>query len=154
MNNFEIDAILKQNKHTKKFYLGTFVPKELKKLGKISLENGNASLIINLCQFGCHWILVFMNKNSLNYFDSSGIKSFALNTLIREFLFKQDKKHIIINQTKIQSDNSTLCGLFSIMCCYFLSKGHSMKKFISFFDKSNLKRNDNILRKLYSTLMT
>lgn len=153
MNNLEIEAILFTNETTRKSFIGAFTPNELDKLGKFKNE---ASFVINICPIGstCHWCSVYMDKQSIQYFDSSGTKSFLLNSKIKNFLLRQKRRKVFVNQTTIQSNTSELCGLFCIMFIFFISKGKTIKYFINKFNKNvNLKENDKILLNLFKKHM-
>ena len=109
--------------------------------------NRNFSIIFNLSNHdkpGTHFVAINSHKNVLNYFDSLG--SPCQNKRLKVFLTKHRKgKKYIYNKTKVQSNNSHLCGIY---CLGFLLSQESdivMKDFLKNFSKTNLMLNDKII---------
>jgi len=75
----------------------------------------NSSVVINLQDSidggGTHWVCCYGNE----YFDSFGV---APPDIVKKYL---EKKHsnILFNTSKLQQDDSVLCGYY---CCYYISE--------------------------------
>jgi hypothetical protein len=140
MNTLQIDKCLKQNKHTKKIYRGTFaidqVPlKEIKKptLFVINLDTSD--------QNGSHWISIYLTKSIFELFDSGGrlLNQHIYFNYIRKCY---NKKKFVYNKTQIQDNSSICCGYFCCMFALAKAKKITTKYFISIFNKKNLIDND------------
>ena len=97
-----------------------------------------------------HWVLFFIRNYHLYYFDSFGMNPEIYKGDISMF-FKsfQGFKTIVFNKP-IQNDFSYVCGAYTIILAYFMTKNNSINLIKSKFTK-NTCRNDNfIVKKLYS----
>jgi len=129
-------------KYLNKNFLGVF-PSDVSPNSKRK-EN---SIVFNLSahdEEGTHFVAVIKHINKIIYFDPFG------KICNNEDIIKYMKKYnlpIEFNETKIQSDTSSLCGYF---CFYFLYNCFLQKKSLTFFIKKfskNLILNDSKLMK-------
>ena len=77
-------------------------------LSKIKHE----TYIIELDEYkliGTHWIALYVNDNSVTYFDSFGVERVP-----REFRKVKESKNIIKNICRVQPYDSVMCGYFCI----------------------------------------
>lgn len=110
--------------------------KFVKSKGKLS--NG----IINIGDdFGTHWVCYSNQPHSINYFDSYGL---TIPDVIRKRLEKV-KKPIVESITRLQSDDSVLCGLFCIYVLIQLESGRTLDDILLDFDWENFESNDKKL---------
>lgn len=146
MNTLEINQILTKDKVSRQHFLGVFARDRLPKI-----VNYPASLVFNTDDSdkpGMHWIAIyFSSKNRADYFDSLGENPQKYG--VDKYLF-ENSSHFQFNNTKIQSDFSNYCGLYSILFIYLKSRGNTMDKIINHFQK--IKESDkyleNFLKKL------
>lgn len=106
LTNFEIDDMLQHIPH----FRGTFSKDQLPQP-----QTKQDCMVINLEDFadgnGSHWTCVFGNE----YFDSFGLPP---PDVVRDWMLKKNKQ-VLYNSSKLQKDESVLCGLF---CIYFIKE--------------------------------
>lgn len=106
-------------------------------------------IIFNLSKHneeGTHFVCMSLHKKTLYYFDPLGDP--LSNPYIKCFISMFPKSHKIVDlQEKIQHDASSLCGFFCLGYCMAKEKNISNKKFFSFFDKTQMKKNDVLISK-------
>lgn len=111
------------------------------------IKNNTFSIIFNTGKSntnGEHFVAIFVNKNSVYYFDSFGEK--CSNNNILKFINKNKKKRkIFYNPIKIQDDLSNFCGFFCL--AYLLSKdiNYTQQKFINLFNLKCLNNNNKTI---------
>ena len=144
ITNGELEKLCKKFLDNK--FLGVFPSDVIPKSRKLLW-----SIIFNLSahdEEGSHFIAIIKRTRKIFYFDSFG--RYCTNKNLLKFI-KSFGLNIEYNTTKIQDDNSSLCGYY---CFYFLHeysvKNVSYEKFISkFVHKPNeLLKNDTKLMKL------
>ena len=80
--------------------------------------------VINLDEYsdiGTHWIAIYVNANSVTYFDSFGVEHIPKE--IKKFI---NNKNIIANIFRIQAYDSVMCGYFYIGLIDFMLKGNNL----------------------------
>ena len=97
-----------------------------------------------------HWFVIHRNLlNEIEVFDSLGKNSSASGKVKNHF-----NSNFATNRTQLQSDNSALCGEFSIY--YILQRFYnddvSFNDFLNQFFSSNKKRNEERVKKCISGL--
>lgn len=118
---------------------------QLKVINGICVVNNDIST-----QPGQHWLCIYMNKNTIELFDSSGKMLFP-KIFLKKFLDNNVNKNIKIkfNNQMIQNPDSNLCGQY---CCLFAlakAKKKSFEAFLKMFDKNNSIKNDKLVVKLF-----
>ena len=71
----------------------------------------NGACIVNLDEYldnGIHWIALYVKDNEITYFDSFGVEHFPKE--IKKFVGHKNIK----TNTRIQANNSIMCGYFCI----------------------------------------
>jgi hypothetical protein len=111
MNSLQIENILKNNCHTKKYFKGVFSSNNIPLFEKYPY-----SLVANTDRQGTvgeHWVCIFVkNKNDAEYFDSLGENA---NSDISKYL--SNFENVKQNRYKIQLPFSDSCGYY---CIYFI----------------------------------
>ena len=80
---------------------------------------------------GTHWIALFCNRNTVNYFDSFGVEH-----VFKEIIFVGNKNII----ATISVNNSVICGYFCIGFIDFVLVGKKSTDFANLFSPHNLKK--------------
>ena len=92
---------------------------------------------------GIHWIVLYVNNNNVNYFDSFGVEHIPKE--IKKFI---GNKNIITNIYSVQAYNSIMCGYFCIEFINFMLKGKSLLKYTKVYKfmimKKMIKQYQNI----------
>lgn len=139
MNTLEIDAALKTNIYTKKYFVGVFpidkIPKKIKYKPSLMVINTDKSN-----QPGTHWQAIFIPKHGCIEFFDSYARLQNDNYLIK--FLKENNNCIRLNNKQIQSFYSNVCGHY---CCLFLLhriKNKSFKNFVMQFNSMSLEEND------------
>ena len=95
-------------------------------------------------QTGTHWLAFFIGDNTVECFDSYGQNPGVYNALFSAWMQKQTRSERV-NQTRLQSDTSNVCGLY---CVYFLRQrllGHSIGGIIQGFSVTDFEANDRYI---------
>ena len=95
-----------------------------------SMKIKDGVYVINLDEFksiGTHWIALYVNGNSIIYFDSFGIEHIPKE--IKKFM---RDKNIITNIYRIQAYRSMMSGYFCIGFFDFMLKGKSLLDYTNF----------------------
>ena len=136
LTNFEIQKYYKNEPR----FDGVFSRNNLPK------KKGGA-YIINLDEYpnvGTHWIALFCRKNEIIYFNSFGVEYIPeqIKEFIKEF---PENKSTKTNISRVQEDNSIMCGYFSIGFIDFMLAGKKSTDYTNLFSPHDLKKNDNII---------
>lgn len=111
-----------------------------------------ANTDIHLMQ-GHHWCAFFHDGYDLEFFDSYGRSPERNSVYFKQWLNKRSSS-VRVNKHQIQSDSSSVCGLYCILYLRNRLLGQTMTDFIDHFDSSNFNNNDtfvyNITSKAYS----
>ena len=91
-------------------------------------------------QMQAHWIALFCNKNEIVYFDSSSVEHVPKE--IKEFI---ENKNIIANISRVQANDSVMCGYFCIGLIDFILAGKKFTDYSSLFSPHDFKKNDDII---------
>ena len=108
----------------------------------------NGDYIINLdeyCDIGTHCVALYVNNNTITYFDSFGIEHIPKE--IMKFIgneqsssAKARNKNIIANIYRIQAYDSIMCSYFCIGFINFMFNGNSLTDYTNFFKQMILKK--------------
>ena len=93
-----------------------------------SIKNG--AYIINLDKYhdiGTHWVALYVNNNTIIYFDSFGVEHIPKEII----KFIGNNKKIITNIYRIQAYDSIMCGYFCIGFNNFMFDGNSLTDYIN-----------------------
>jgi hypothetical protein len=115
----------------------------------------NFSIVFNLSKHdeeGTHFVAIYTNKTELIYFDSFGKP--MENVLLKNFVKKHiKKKKYSFNNTKIQHDQSSFCGIFCLSFLTSMENKQTLKKFISNFNLTHLEKNDKTCTNVLKTMI-
>jgi hypothetical protein len=146
MNSLQIENILKNNCHTKKYFKGVFSSNNIPLFEKYPY-----TLVANTDRQGTvgeHWVSIFVkNKNSAEYFDSLGEDA---NPDISKYLSKFEK--VKVNRYKIQLPFSDACGYY---CIYFILNKSLGVKFMTIIRTllSTKNKNDILVKFLVHNIL-
>ena len=99
--------------------------------------------VINLDEcsnIGTHWIGLYVNNETVTYFDSFGIEDILKE--VKKFI---GNGNIISNIYRIQNYDSIMCGYFCIGSIDYMFKGKSLADYTNLFSPNNFKKNDDII---------
>ena len=104
----------------------------------------NDTCIINLDEcsdIGTHCVALYVNNNSVNYFDSFSVKYIPKE--IKTFTGRS--LSITTNIFRIQPYDSIICGYFCIGFIDFMLAGKTLTEFTNLFSPNNFKKNNDII---------
>ena len=150
MNGLQIDSLLKELKEVQGWYQGTFVAANI----PFSLIRKNniffiCNTVSDITIMG-HWILIFIYKNELYYFDSYG-ENPPNNNILKFYNNYPGKKHKVTSYS-LQSNHSYVCGAYCILVAVHKCRGVSFKTILKKFNKFNKISNDRVVLKFLSKL--
>ena len=102
-----------------------------------------AAYVINLDEYadvGTHWIALFGNRNEIVYFNSFGVEHVPEE--IKKFI---GNKNIKANISRVQANDSIMCGYFYNGFIDFMVAGKKLNDLTSFFSSNNFEKNDDII---------
>ena len=123
-----------------KGFNGVFPRNNLRKLR-------NGVYVINLDHSkntGTHWIVIFLKKNEVIYFDSFGVEYIP-----KEIMERIKNKNIKTNIFRIQDNNSIMCGYFCILFIEYMLNNKTLTDFNNLFSPWDFKKNDKIIKKYF-----
>ena len=110
-------------------FLGVFAIDELHRMKKdcegVFIFNTDPSY-----KTGQHWIAVCVSKNHIFYFDPLAAFENAANE-IQTFLKGYDK-HLIFNNLRIQSYDSSKCGIHCLVFCFIMSIKSTLRTYTKY----------------------
>lgn len=133
MNSLDITNVLRENKFTRRIFMGVF-PIDRLPDSKLKLP---IFVVINTAVSshpGEHWIAIYIPKYGkyIEMFDSYG--RFFSNNFITKFIQINSKKKIILfNSIQLQGPFSSVCGQYCCVYGYFRSREKTMDKFLRQF---------------------
>ena len=112
-----------------------------------SIKNG--AYVINIDEYhdiGTHWVTLYVNNNTIIYFDSFRVEHIP-NEIIK-FISNNEQsssakarnKKIITNIFTIQAYHSIMCGYFCIGFINFMFDGNSLTDYTNLFSPNDLKK--------------
>ena len=143
MDNLELNELVYRN--VQQNYLGVFSSDMLPCKERLKKE-GTFSLIVNLdrhYEAGSHFVSVYSTPKKILYFDSYGLPPFTKEL----YKFMKDiskEREVQVNQRRIQSSQSILCGLFCAGFLFALDMKLSLTDYISLFS-NNYEHNDDLV---------
>ena len=132
VTNFEIKKHYKNEPRFNGVFSRNNLPKEIK----------DGAYIINLDEYaevGTHGIALFCKKTEIVYFDSFGVEYIPKE--IKEFIKElSGNKDIKANISRVQENNSIMCGYFCIGFINFVLVGKKLTDYTSLFPPHDLKK--------------
>ena len=93
---------------------------------------------------GTHWVSLFINRNTAEYFDS-----FGTEYIPQEVLNKIKDKSITHNIFRIQDNESIRCGFYCIGFIEYMLAGKTLSNYTNLISPNDYKKNDKILYKCF-----
>ena len=103
-------------------------------IGKVNnevKEQKDGAYVINLNEYsdiGTHWIALYVNNETVTYFDSFGIEHIPKE--VKKFI---GNRNIINNIYRIQNYDSVMCGYFCIGFIDYMFNGKSLTDYTNLF---------------------
>ena len=163
MDTHELDTILRRNTATQETFLGVFAldhlptMAELDRLETQQEERGCVDrwfLVCNCCpstQSGRHWIAVFYDRGSVEFFDSFALPPDAYDTRLATFVHRTTRAcEVAYNNTPLQALYSDACGHYCILFGVARSRGDTFRSIVG--EMTALTR-DNLIKFIVNTLL-
>jgi hypothetical protein len=150
-----IDRTLKTNIFTRKIYQGVF---PCDKLSSFKISSFPCGMIVNFdtsSEPGSHWISLFFDRyKNVEYFDTYA-RPIMTNTDIYNFIHREGKNRVkYLTGNSIQSDESSVCGHYSILFLLCRSRNISFSHFANTFsDQVIVGAYDNVVKKIINELI-
>ena len=94
---------------------------------------------------GRHWCAFYSDVNGrVDFFDTYGRKP-SENSLYFKRWLDRNANSMQTNHIQIQSDNSSVCGLYCILFLRYRLAGYTYQDFLDIFDSSALEANDTFV---------
>ena len=93
---------------------------------------------------GTHWVVIFMKKDEVIYFDS-----FCDEYIPKELMGKIKNKNIKTSISRIQDNNSIMCGYFCILFIEYMLNNKTLTDFTNLFSPWDFKKNDEIIKNFF-----
>ena len=153
MNTFELETILQRNITTRKIFLGVFALDSLSTTAELYHIN-RWFLVCNCClstERGHHWIAVFYNHGSVEFFDSFALPPLAYDERMMRFLHHTSGAHeILFSDVRLQEIDSDACGHYCILFGVARSGGDTFQNIVK--ELSTLTR-DNLVKFIVKTVL-
>ena len=144
MNTFELEHILQRNVSPREIFLGVFALDGLPTRTELRQRN-RWFLVCNCCpstKRGHHWVAVFYNHGSIEFFDSFALSPWAYDVRMTTFLHDTSRaREILFNDVRLQEIDSDVCGHYCILFGVARSGGDTFQnivKELSTFTRDNL----------------
>lgn len=139
MDELEITGYLKDNKVTKRFFLGVLAYDELpykQKNGFYIINSGHSSTK------GTHWFTIFKQDQNIEFFDSLANNPSYYSPKIEAYLLRNANNYSMsLKRIQGQSD---FCGNYCIIYSYLKCENYSMSDILKLFT-DNLEINDHLV---------
>ena len=89
---------------------------------------------------GTHWVVVFVKKDEVIYFDSFGVEYIP-----REIKKVIRNKNIKTSIFRIQDNSSIMCGYFCILFIEYMLNSKTLTDFTDLFSPWGFKKNDEMI---------
>ena len=117
MNTFELEHILQRNISPREIFLGVFALDGLPTRTELR-QRIRWFLVCNCCpstKRGHHWVAVFYNHGSIEFFESFALSPWAYDVRMTTFLHDTSgAREILFNDVRLQEIDSDACGHYCI----------------------------------------
>lgn len=149
MDNFEIEALLHNNKHTHKVFGAVLAADQLQ---QVQPTNKTTFYIVNterLNSIGQHWYCLGISNHEIEIFDSTAFLGLK-NSYLLAYLSNHESIQFKFNKCQYQSKTTAVCGLYCCCFIYYRALGYTLNDFLKKFDNSkNFLDNDKLIVKLF-----
>ena len=153
MNTFELEHILQRNISPQEIFLGVFALDGLPTRTELRQRN-QWFLVCNCCpskKLGHHWVAVFYNHGSIEFFDSFALSPWAYDVRMTTFLHDTSgAREILFNDVRLQEIDSDACGHYCILFGVARSGGDTFQNIVK--ELSTLTR-DNLVKFIVKTIL-
>ena len=153
MNTFELEHILQRNISPREIFLGVFALDSLPTRTELRQKN-RWFLVCNCCpstKRGHHWVAVFYNHGSIEFFDSFALSPWAYDFRMTTFLhYTSRAREILYNDVRLQEIDSDACGHYCILFGVARSGGDTFQNIVK--ELSTLTR-DNLVKFIVKTIL-
>ena len=153
MNTFELHNILQRNISPREIFLGVFALDGLPTPDKLRQKN-RWFLVCNCCpstKRGHHWVAVFYNHGSIEFFDSFALSPWAYDVRMTTFLHDTSgAREILFNDVRLQEVDSDACGHYCVLFGVARSGGDTFQNIVK--ELSTLTR-DNLVKFIVKTIL-
>ena len=136
LTNFEIQEYFKDEKRFNDVYSRNNLPKLKKGSYGINLDHSKNT--------GTHWVVIFVKKDEVIYFDSFGVEYIP-----KEIMERIKNKNIKTSTFRIQDYNSIMCGYFCILFIAYLLNNKALTDFTNLFSPWTIEKNDDIIKRYF-----
>ena len=141
MTNYEIQEYFKDEKR----FNGVFSRNNLP-----NIKKEHISLIYTTVKnTGTHWVVNFVEKDEVIYFDSFGVEYIPKEIMERIEHGSLGNKNIKTSIFRIQGSNSIMCGYFCILFIEYMLNNKTLTDFTNLFSPWNFKKNDHIIKRYF-----
>ena len=144
MNTVQIAYALEQDPKTSKMFCGVFPSDKLPQ----TIDKYPCGLVANTdpsTRPGAHWVSILMtSRQNGEWFDSYGKPPEFYGPAFTEFLNKHCDQWEL-NDRKLQSDWSDVCGHYCIFYLSHRARGQSMKKIVQLFGNDTVLNDSKVL---------
>ena len=153
MNTFELEHILQRNVSPREIFLGVFALDGLPTRTELRQKN-RWFLVCNCCpstKRGHHWVAVFYNHGSIEFFDSFALSPWAYDVRMTTFLHDTSgAREILFNDVRLQEFDSDACEHYCILFGVARSGGDTFQNIVK--ELSTLTR-DNLVKFIVKTIL-
>ena len=138
MDTNQLYNILSKNRIIKRYFLGVFaaneIPCNIYSVPCIFIANTDVS-----SELGTHWVCIYIDSNMQGYFfDSFGRSPCYYKHYHFSNFLDNNSNSWIYNTIQLQSLQSSVCGQYCIAFAYYICRGQSITKFLSYFTRNKL----------------
>ena len=153
MDTRELETILQRNATTQDTFLGVFALDRLPT--NVELRRLNRwFLVCNCCPStrpGRHWIAVFYDHGSVEFFDSFALPPNAYDRRLVTFLHQTSRaREVVYNNEPLQALESDACGHYCVLFGVARSRGDTFRSIVG---EMNALTRDNIIKFVVNTLL-
>ena len=99
-------------------------------------------------QPGTHWCVFNFERDRTEFFDSLGEHPENYHAYFRDVMVARGLPYLY-NTIRLQSTESSTCGLFCLYFCHFRARGIAFSNILHHFDPVDLEYNDRIVTQFY-----
>ena len=133
LTNFKIQAYYQNESRCSGAYSTDDLPDKIK-------DEANVINLDEYSDIGTHWVVLYVNNESVTYFDSFGVEHIPKE--IKKFI---NNKNRLANICRVQNYESIMCGYFCIGFINYMFKGKTVTDHTNLFSPNNFKKNDDII---------
>ena len=109
------------------------------------LKNGAYAINLDHSEHtGIHWVVIYVKKDEVIYFDSFGVEYIP-----KEIMKRTGNKNIKTSIFRIQDNNSIMCGCFCILFIKYMLNNKTLTDFTNLFIPWDFKKNDLVIKKYF-----